>query len=170
MSEQLERLYLALRKARDTQRKMALRISYLERKLEDAGVTDFERETFKEVASIALVEDDADIAEFYREMLTLNGYEVSIAANGSDLGKQLVKGLEPDLIISDLEMPDVDGHKIIEFLRSGKLTQRIPLAVVSGRIDDVAQELLEEHQIPYRHKPVTEQDLLELITEGSQKR
>lgn len=66
---------------------------------------------------IVLIEDDREIRTTLTSVLTAAGYEVSAAQNGIE-GQKLIKSAEPDLIITDMMMPQLGGFPVLEFLKS----------------------------------------------------
>lgn len=83
---------------------------------------------------ILIVEDEMHLREIYQDTLAnwqSVSIELTLAENGYD---GLIKAAEskPDLMITDLSMPDMDGFKMIQALRKGRDTQNIPIVVVSG--------------------------------------
>jgi len=67
-------------------------------------------------ATILVVDDDKDIVETIKGNLELDGYEVLSAFNGRN-GVDMVKKHRPDLIILDLNLPDIDGVKACQIIR-----------------------------------------------------
>lgn len=65
---------------------------------------------------VAIVEDERALAEMYRLKLVKAGYEVKVAHGGHD-GYELIKKLQPDLILLDLRMPDMSGDEMLEKVR-----------------------------------------------------
>jgi excisionase family DNA binding protein len=83
---------------------------------------------------ILIVEDEDHLREIYKDTLATwsnISIELNLAANGYE---GLVKAAEsnPDLMITDLSMPDMDGFKMIKALRNGNETQHMPIVVVTG--------------------------------------
>ncbi|NBV51864.1 response regulator, partial [bacterium] len=76
------------------------------------------------VARILVVDDEESIREFFQIMLKREGYEVIAAANGRE-GLEALKKSQVDMIISDIQMPEVSG---LEFLT--KVKEQDPDAVV----------------------------------------
>ncbi len=81
---------------------------------------------------ILLVEDDGDILDFNRSLLTEKGYQVITTNNGDDAIKLLQEQL-PDLVITDLLMPGKDGLSLIRDIRANPLTEHIPVIILSAR-------------------------------------
>ncbi len=83
----------------------------------------------KEKIHILLIEDDEKITNFMSLALSARNYEVTVAKCGKDgLWEFLTNS--PDIIILDLGLPDTDGNKIIEQVRS---VSNIPILIVSAR-------------------------------------
>lgn len=80
---------------------------------------------------ILLVEDDAALAEATYLMLDLQGYTVSVAANGKEALTQLT-WQTPDLIITDWHMPKMSGIELCNMVRSSHEFGAIPIILVSG--------------------------------------
>lgn len=79
---------------------------------------------------ILLIEDEKHIAEAILLNLRLSGYEVTWASNGQ-IGLEKWSEFRPDLIILDLMMPQLDGHKVIEVVREKDL--KIPILILSAK-------------------------------------
>ena len=65
---------------------------------------------------ILLIEDDKEIATTLRSVLESAGYQVSYATNGKD-GQRLIEENRPDLVITDMMMPQLGGFPVLEFLK-----------------------------------------------------
>ena len=81
--------------------------------------------------TILIVDDEVDIAATLAEFLELNGYRVVIAHDGDD---GLHKAIEctPDLVITDLMMPRMDGDELVGRLRENAATEAIPVIMMSA--------------------------------------
>jgi CheY-like chemotaxis protein len=81
---------------------------------------------------ILVVEDSPDIRELLQVMLEREGFDVALAEDGAEGIQQATKE-HPDLIISDLSMPRVDGVRMIKRLReSTKVLGRIPILALTS--------------------------------------
>lgn len=80
---------------------------------------------------ILIVEDDSFMQAILKEYLGKN-YDVVICANGLDALALLQGGDVPDLIITDLNTPMLNGLDLIKQLRAGDLFNAIPIMVLSG--------------------------------------
>jgi CheY-like chemotaxis protein len=80
---------------------------------------------------VLVVDDDADILEFVALALELSGYTVATATNGQEALQALAQ--QPaDLILLDLNMPVMDGHRFCEEKRRHPELDPIPLALMSA--------------------------------------
>lgn len=84
------------------------------------------------LGSILLVEDSHDNREALAEFLRSEGFVVQEAINGADALSQLSKGFTPDLIITDLMMPSMDGRTLIDKLRKSPMFKHIPVIIISA--------------------------------------
>jgi len=91
-----------------------------------------------EPATILVVEDDEPIRLALREVLEVEGYQVVVACDGADALHEITRGA-PSLIITDLQMPNMDGRQLCDRLRGGPHTAQIPIVVLTAahRIDSV---------------------------------
>jgi two-component system, cell cycle response regulator DivK len=81
---------------------------------------------------LALVIDDYDdTREMYAQVLRLEGFSVEGASDGQEGLRKAVE-LLPDIIITDLYMPIMDGRETIQRLRADERTRRIPIIACTG--------------------------------------
>jgi CheY-like chemotaxis protein len=81
------------------------------------------------MSHILVIEDDVQFREMLVQMLRLDGHEVAIAVDGSE-ALTLLQSVKPDLIITDILMPNLDGIEIImDLSRRGA---DIPIIAMSG--------------------------------------
>lgn len=85
-------------------------------------------------AKILVVEDEEHIAEGIKLNLELTGYEVQVAPNGL-IGVEKWKTFKPNLIVLDIMMPEMDGHKVLEIIR--KSDARLPILILSAKNESV---------------------------------
>ncbi len=80
---------------------------------------------------IMIVEDEKDILEVYGEYLS--AYDITLCSTaGESLEK--IKEVNPDLLIVDLGLPDMDGMTFIEKVRAD-FSEQLPVIIISGKID-----------------------------------
>ncbi len=81
---------------------------------------------------ILLIEDDKSIAELIALNLRMEGYEVSLALNASD-GFDKVYEENPDLILCDVMLPDIDGYELCRRIKSDERVRMIPVIFLTAR-------------------------------------
>ena len=81
------------------------------------------------ISKILLVDDEPSMTDLTQLILTELGYEVSTAENGKE-GLKVLESVQPDLVLTDVVMPDMEG---IEFIRTlAKRKKSLPVIVMSG--------------------------------------
>ena len=80
---------------------------------------------------ILCVDDDTSMREAYRVHLEARGYRVTVAANGLDALKAIETEGVPDLVLTDVGMPLMDGLELIKRVKEDPRTARIPIVIVS---------------------------------------
>jgi len=83
--------------------------------------------------TVLVVDDDSSYCTIIRELLVRNGYQVRLAY-GAQQAFDLLQREQPDLILTDLMMPEVDGFTFIKRLRSSPAQAGIPTIVVSALV------------------------------------
>ncbi|KAF4324984.1 hypothetical protein G195_001671 [Phytophthora kernoviae 00238/432] len=86
---------------------------------------------------ILIIEDEHDISRILRDYLTKKQYEAAVAGNGQD-GLQMMDILQPDYIILDIMLPDMDG---IDVCREIRRRNNIPILILSARGSDTDKVL-----------------------------
>ncbi|MFC6198716.1 response regulator transcription factor [Ponticaulis profundi] len=85
-------------------------------------------------ARIAVIEDELEIRELIVEELEDEGYEVDTAANGRE-GLEMIQRFKPQLVLSDITMPELDGYGMLENLRNMKAFRSTPIVFLSALAD-----------------------------------
>lgn len=92
-----------------------------------------------------LVVDDVDTNRFLlRDMIVEMGYQPLLAANGAQALK-IVERLHPQLIISDIAMPEMDGYELCSILKNDPVTRNIPIIFISAY--DNAKDIVKGFQL-----------------------
>lgn len=109
---------------------------------------------------ILVVDDERQITRMLRASLQSSGYEVLTAANGVE-GLKMFESGRPDLVITDLAMPEMNGLELTEAVRR---LDRTPIIVLSVRDTDVMKvKALDEGADDYLTKPFSMPELLARI-------
>jgi two-component system cell cycle response regulator DivK len=84
-------------------------------------------------AKVLYIEDNLDNMILVKRVLEIEGYEVIAAHNGTE---GLAKAIEnrPDIIITDINLPDIDGYEITYNLKQDKKTAHIPVVAMTANV------------------------------------
>ncbi len=112
---------------------------------------------------ILLVEDSVPLLRNAAFLLEVAGYKVLSATNGQE-GMAMLRRQRPDLIISDIEMPQMDGYQFLQAVRADRRLRSIPFIFVSAKyeLDDLMYGL-DLGADDYLPKPYDIHDLLDAI-------
>jgi len=117
---------------------------------------------------ILLVDDEVDILEFLKYNLELENFEVMVSTNGKDALKKISQN--PDLIVLDIMMPEMDGFELYQKIKSEKTSQDIPiifLTAKSGETDEIKG--LNLGASDYIQKPISPKKLVARIKSNLRK-
>lgn len=110
-------------------------------------------------ARILVADDNADMRDYLKRLLSQR-YKVEAAADGI-AALNAIRRLSPDLVLSDVMMPELDGFELLRSLRSDLKTQQIPIILLSARAGEEARlEGLEAGADDYLTKPFSARELL----------
>jgi CheY-like chemotaxis protein len=80
---------------------------------------------------ILLVDDEPDLRAIFSELLVMEGFDVVEAHNGEQ-ALLVIQSERPDIIISDIKMPRMDGIALHKFLQETPITASIPFVLITG--------------------------------------
>ena len=86
--------------------------------------------------TILVIEDEAHILELLRYNLEAQGYNVVLTDNGKD-GLEKCKETNPDLVLLDLMLPDIDGIDVCKKLKSDEHLKNIPIIMLTAKSEEV---------------------------------
>ncbi|MEW5958670.1 MAG: response regulator [Chloroflexota bacterium] len=108
---------------------------------------------------ILYIEDNLDNMILVKRVLEVEGYEVIEAKTGKD---GLVKAQEnlPDIVITDINLPDIDGYEVTENLKRGSRTAHIPVIAMTANVMKKDREnVIDAGCDGYISKPIDIDDL-----------
>jgi DNA-binding response OmpR family regulator len=80
---------------------------------------------------IAIIEDDSVISQMYRMKFEADGFDVQLANNGTR-GVALVETFLPDLVLLDLQMPEMNGVEALKTIRKNSWGKNIPVIILTN--------------------------------------
>ena len=93
------------------------------------------------MTKIAIIEDDQVISQMYRMKFEADGYDVQLANNGKH-GVELVEAFLPDIILLDLQMPEMNGVEALEIIRANDWGKNIPVMILTNLGEEEAPKKL----------------------------
>jgi DNA-binding response OmpR family regulator len=120
-------------------------------------------ETPQASGSVLIVDDNADTREMYDLALAKSGFRVLQAENGTD-GLAVAAEALPDVIVTDLAMPRLDGVELLTRVQADPRTERIPVIILSGWTDpDTSRCALDAGAVAFILKPCDPASLVEEV-------
>lgn len=111
--------------------------------------------------TILYIEDNPDNLQLVERALKAKGYEVIKAQNGLS-GVEAAEGMNPDLILLDINLPDIDGYEVARRLRGSKNVHMLTvpiIAVTANALKGDAEKALEAGCDFYMSKPINVREL-----------
>lgn len=120
-------------------------------------------------SKILYVEDNPQNMRLVRKILKHAGYEVLEAENGND-GITVATTESPDLILMDVNLPDIDGLEVTKILKTEHNMTNIPIiALTANAMVGDREKALEAGCDGYLPKPISKADLLQTVSEYLEK-
>lgn len=118
----------------------------------------------QDTRQVALVVDDSlTMRKVLSRLLEREGYRVVTAIHGID-ALQILQEVTPDIILTDIEMPNMDGFELVRQLRSDDATLKTPIIMISSRTAEKHQALAQALGVnDFMGKPIHDEALLENI-------
>ncbi|HSD85619.1 MAG TPA: response regulator [Anaerolineae bacterium] len=115
------------------------------------------------IPSILVIDDNADHLELVRRTLTARGYRVLLAAN-AETGLQLALEQQPNVLVVDLGLPDIDGQTLIGQLRHMPQFATTPIIACTAWPEETARSMVEMYGCDdYISKPIRTADFADRI-------
>ena len=120
--------------------------------------------TLPRMARVVVIDDEELVAESFATALRFAGHEVSVAHDGA-AGLRLVTESLPEVVVSDITMPEMDGLAMTAALKAQPATARIPVLLISGNVQP------EENACDaFLTKPVNIREMLATVQRLAEKR
>jgi len=112
---------------------------------------------------VLIVDDEDEVLEIFKKKLEKIDYEVLVANTGEKALKQ-AKGVDLDLVILDIMLPDIGGYEVCARLKSNQRSKKVPILILSGQFSpmnkDIAYRCGADSYVP---KPCSSDMLIEEV-------
>lgn len=114
----------------------------------------------RSTSRVVIADDDAITRMVVKALLEREGFEVVAARDGRE-AIELVASVQPDLLLVDLNMPEMDGDDVVQVLRGNPSSAPIPIIVLTGERDPgIERRVLGMGADDYMLKPFAPNDLI----------
>lgn len=128
-----------------------------------AGLAGGASEQASESPLVLVVDDSITVRRVTQRLLQREGYRVALAADGLQ-GLKALQGERPSVVLSDIEMPRMDGFDFVRSIRANEKLADLPVVMITSRIAEKHKELARELGVNhYLGKPYSEDELLRLV-------
>lgn len=115
---------------------------------------------------VLVVDDALTVRNSLQQLLQDAGYRVETARDGMD-AVNLLDSFRPDMVLTDLEMPNMNGIELTSYLRNRETTRAVPIIMITSRSLEKHRRLADEAGVDrYITKPYSDNDLLTVIRES----
>lgn len=114
--------------------------------------------------TILVVDDDPSITNVLELLLGMEQYKVLTARNGEE-GIALAKRVQPDLILMDILMPELNGHMASTMIKADPATKHIPIILLTATAQMAGNIAIDGNAIFTIHKPFEPEELVAKINE-----
>lgn len=132
---------------------------------EPVAPSDFHPASPAEVKPLILIVDDSpSVRHMTSKMISAAGWDVVTAKDGAEALEMLSGPALPDLILTDVEMPRIDGYELVAAVRNREFLNHIPVVFITSRASDKHREKAAELGVSeYLTKPFVESELLQTV-------
>jgi chemosensory pili system protein ChpA (sensor histidine kinase/response regulator) len=119
-----------------------------------------------QLPSVLIVDDSLSVRNSLMQMVQDAGYRVACARDGAD-AVDSIASFKPDVVLTDLEMPNMNGLELTAYIRSREALKDLPVIMVTSRSQEKHRRLAEEAGVNgYVTKPYNDADLLDRIRQA----
>ncbi len=112
--------------------------------------------------TILIVDDDPTIVKLLESVLSTQGFKTVVARDGLDAMVQ-VKNTNPDLILLDVMMPEINGYDVCRNLKFDNQYKNIPIILLTARDQEIDPRVGQLMKIDYLQKPIDRTLLISMI-------
>lgn len=116
-------------------------------------------------ATVLYIEDNPQNMRLVRKMLKVGGYHMEEAVDGLS-GLEIAKEIMPDLILVDINLPDIDGTEVTDRLKNDPAMSHIPIvALTANAMFGDRERFLDAGCDGYLAKPISKKELLGIVAQ-----
>jgi two-component system response regulator RpaA len=93
------------------------------------------RKTKAKGPTIVVVDDDAGIRESLKDLLALENWDCAVATTARE-GLALIESLHPELVVTDVQLPDMSGYQLCQSLKRDPHYRGLPVVMMTGRFTE----------------------------------
>jgi two-component system response regulator VicR len=93
-----------------------------------------------DVIRVVCIEDEPEMIDLVKLILTRRGYEVTGAVGGRE-GLEAIEQIRPNLVLLDLMMPDMDGWEVYQQMKANERMKNIPVIIVTAKTQSIDKVL-----------------------------
>ncbi len=117
-------------------------------------------------SKILVADDSPTVRHLIMKFLDGEGYEIVTASDSADV-VDLIDEINPDLVISDIMMPGMDGYTFLRHIRKEKTQAALPVIIMSTKEREIMEDLFVSYGITgYLQKPFEKDQLVELVEQA----
>ncbi|PAT36885.1 histidine kinase [Vandammella animalimorsus] len=134
-----------------------------EQQLAGAGLLHSEQDAEAQTPLVLVVDDSITVRRVTQRLLKREGYRVALAANGAQ-ALEMLQGERPIVVLSDIEMPQMDGFELLSHIRADARIADLPVIIITSRTAQKHREhAIELGANHYLGKPYSDAELLALV-------
>ena len=112
---------------------------------------------------LLLADDSITIQKVVELILAEEGFEI-MSVNSGQQALDAIESFQPDIILADVDMPNMNGYQLSERIKTNEATKHVPVILLTGAFEPVDHELIQQvHADDYLVKPFESQDLISKI-------
>ena len=90
--------------------------------------------------TIVVIDDDAGIRDSLTDLLEMEHWDCLVAENGQK-GLDLIESVRPQLVVTDVQLPDISGYQVCQSLKRAPASKHLPVVMITGRFTEPADKV-----------------------------
>ena len=85
--------------------------------------------------TIVVIDDDAGIRDSLTDLLEMENWDCRVAETGQE-GLDLIESVKPQLVVTDVQLPDISGYQVCQSLKRAPVSKDLPVVMITGRFTE----------------------------------